>query len=184
MQIRRLALAPILTLAFACGGGDGGETADSLADTAAQSENEFWVDAEQYTEMTRGRRDTVDMTSRADDAAWHIQQMNYGESWMGMTVAAWYTGPDSLVRFAEDGQPRLVDDLGNVYPGSFVGENPRIKVESGTTAIGVFVFEPQIHPEADSLTLYVNDSTPPVIRVGPFGVHHDAAPPVGVQPGS
>lgn len=186
-MIRRAAFVPLLALlaAAACGDREVEPVADPAADSAdsTAATNPFWVDPAQFEEMTRGRLDTVDMTARTADAAWQVQQMSYGESWMGMTYAAWYTGPDSLVRFAEDGQPYLVDDLGNVYEGELVADNPRIKVETGTTAVGVFVFQPAIAAEAESLTLHVNDSTPPVLRVGPFGVHHDA-PPGGVEVGA
>lgn len=183
-MIRRAAFVPLLALltAAACDDREAEPAADVAADSAAAA-NPFWVDPAQYDEMASGRLDTVDMTARAADAAWQVQQMNYGDRWIGMTYAAWYTGPDSLVRFAEDGQPYLMDNLGNVYEGEMVGDNPRIKVETGTTAIGVFVFQPAIAAGADSLTLHVNDSTPPVLRVGPFGVRHDA-PPGGVEVGA
>lgn len=176
MTALRYAFVPLLALAAACGGEAGDTAAENGAPADTAAADPFWVDAGQYGEMDNGRLDTVDMTARDGDAAWHVQQMNYGESWIAMTYAAWYTGPDSIVRFAEDRQPYLVDDLGNVYEGELVGDNPRIKVETGTTAIGVFVFQPAIAAGADSLTLHVNDSTPPVLQVGPFGVNHDAAP--------
>ncbi len=144
-------------------------------DTAGLTEEErtsFVVDPLRYTEMQDGRLDTVDMVGRSDDAAWHVQAMNYANQYTAMTYAAWYVGPDSVARFAADGQPRLVDNLGNVYPGQAVPGNPRIVVESGSTAVGVYVFANRVAQNADSLTLYVNDSTPPVIQVGPFGVEH------------
>ena len=87
-----------------------------------------------------------------------------------MTYAAWYTGPDSLVQFAADGQPYLIDDEGNRYEGVVTPDNPRIKVESGSTAVGVLAFAPGLSPLADSLSLHVNESTAPVIRVGPWPV--------------
>jgi hypothetical protein len=67
-----------------------------------------------------------------------------------------------------------VDNLGNVYRGIVIPDNPRFEVETGTTAIGVYVFRPVLAQQADSLTLMVNDSTPPVLRIGPFGVYHEA----------
>lgn len=180
-RIPLAALIALLALTTACGGDATDEEAApadaASGDTSAWATDDFWVDATRFTEMSRGRLDTVDMVVRSDDAAWHVQQMNYGDSWIGMTYAAWYVGPDSLVRFAADRQPVLVDDRGNVYQGVMVGDNPRIKVETGTTAVGVLIFEPAIAPEAGSLTLHVNDSTPPVILVGPFGVRHEAGPP-------
>ncbi|MDX1661582.1 MAG: hypothetical protein R3326_07310 [Gemmatimonadota bacterium] len=147
------------------------------ADTFTLTEEEkasFAVDPLKYPEMQDGRLDTVDMIGRSGDAAWHVQAMNYADEYIGMTYAAWYTGPDSAVRFAADGQPHLEDDLGNVYSGQVVAHNPRIEVETGTTAVGVYVFADPVAQNADSLTLHINDSTPPVIRIGPFGVDHQA----------
>ena len=117
------------------------------------------------------------MTARSatGDAAWQVQYLNYAEGHVAMTYAAWYTGPDSLVQFAADGQPYLLDDAGNRYEGVATPTNPRIKVETDNTAVGVFAFGPGLSPGADSLTLYVNDSTEPVIRVGPWPVRADAA---------
>lgn len=182
--MRRLALAALLAVA-ACGDGapEAGPAADTLADTldpdtlglTAAEEEAFRVDPSRYGEMADGRLDTVDMTGRSGAAAWQIQVMNYTPRHIAMTYAAWYTGPDSLALFAADGQPRLVDDLGNVYEGVMVADNPRIKIETGTTGVGAYVFEGPLDPAADSLTLHVNDSTPPVIRVGPFGVEHEPA---------
>ncbi|MFN2383689.1 MAG: hypothetical protein ABR559_05430 [Gemmatimonadota bacterium] len=177
----------LVALAYvtACGG-DAGPDADVAADSLApdtltsQEQSAFAVDPLRYTEMQDGRLDTVDMISRADDAAWHAQAMNYTPNFIAMTYAAWHSGPDSVANFAADGQPRLEDNLGNVYRGLTVPNNPRIKVEAGTTAVGVYVFNPQLAAGADSLTLFLNDSTAPVIRVGPFGVEHSSSE--GVQP--
>lgn len=164
----------------ACGDGaasDPDVTADSLApDTLTSVEQTaFAVDPLRYTEMHDGRLDTVDMIARTDDAAWHAQAMNYTENFIAMTYAAWYTGPDSIALFAADGQPRLEDDLGNVYAGLAIPDNPRIKVGSESTAVGVYLFNPPVAAAAESLTLFINDSTAPVIRLGPFGVRHDSA---------
>lgn len=173
------ALVLVASFGAACGDGEPRATAgiDSLsADSApltAAEEESFRVDPTRYVEMDDGRLDTVDMTARSDGAAWQIQAMNYAPSHIALTYAAWYNGPDSLALFAADGQPHLVDDLGNVYPGHMVPDNPRIKVENGTTAVGVYLFEGPVAERADSLTLVVNDSTPPIIRVGPFGVRHE-----------
>lgn len=151
-----------------------------------EEKSAFAADPLKFPEMHDGRLDTVDMIGRSDDAAWHVQVMNYAEGHTAMTYAAWYVGPDSVVRFAADGQPRLVDEDGNVYEGMVVPDNPRIEIETGTTGVGVLVFQSPVAPTADSLTLHVNDSTPPVIRVGPFGVEHEAASGdlrMGAEPG-
>lgn len=173
---RVTALAFGLAVALACGDAETEEEPvaeevplDSL--TAAE-EAGFAVDPTRFPEMEEGRLDTVDMIGRSDDAAWHVQVMNYHPRYTAMTYAAWYTGPDSIVRFAADHQPYLMDDLGNRIEGAVVLDNPRIRIERGTTAVGVYVFDGSVAGRADSLTLYVNDSTPPVIRVGPFGVEH------------
>lgn len=177
-------LALGLALALACGRG---ETADETAppdpaalDTLTSVEQEsFAVDLDRFHEMQGGRLDTVDMIARGDDAAFHVQILNYTNDFTALTYAAWYTGPDSAVMFAADDQLRLEDDLGNIYRGVVIATNPRFRIEGGTTGVGVYVFRPGVVAEADSLTLYVNDSTPPVLRVGPFGVRHDAAPADG-----
>jgi hypothetical protein len=170
-------------LLCACGGGENapeaGTAADSLVDTLTTAEQEaFAVDPLRYPEMRGGRLDTVNMIAETEYAAWHAQAMNYSPDHIAMTYAAWYTGPDSVALLATDGQPHLVDDLGNVYRGVMVPSNPRFKIASGTTAVGVYVFLPGIAADADSLTLFVNDSTAPVFRVGPFGVRHDATGPL------
>lgn len=177
----------LLAGAVACGRGDGDRGADAFRDTlagdtvAGEESEDFWVDPAPFAEMKDGRLDTVDMVGRSDDAAWHVQQMNYTDQFIAMTYATWYIGPDSLVHFAADRQPYLRDDRGNVYEGNLVPDNPRIKIETGTTGVGVYVFDGPVAPEADSLTLYVNDSTPPVIQVGPFAVEHEAG---GLQMGA
>jgi hypothetical protein len=167
-------------LALACGheqAGDEETPADSAAvDTLITAEQQaFAVDLDRFHEMQGGRLDTVDMIARGDGAAFHVQILNYTDEFTALTYAAWYTGPDAEVMLAADDQPRLEDELGNVYRGVVIAANPRFKVERGTTAVGVYVFRPGIASGADSLTLYVNDSTPPILRVGPFGVHHEAA---------
>jgi hypothetical protein len=147
----------------------------TLPDTlTAEEQSGFAVELDRFREMRGGRLDTVDMIARGDDAAFHVQILNYSPDYTALTYAAWYTGPDSAVMFAADDQPRLVDDLGNVYRGIVIPDNPRFEVETGTTAVGVYVFRPVLAPQADSLTLFVNDSTPPVLRIGPFGVQHEA----------
>ena len=146
-----------------------------LPDTlTADEQSAFAVELDRFQEMQGGRLDTVDMIARGDDAAVHVQSINYSPEYTALTYAAWYTGPDSTVMLAADDQPRLVDDLGNTYRGIVIPDNPRFEVETGTTAVGVYVFRPVLAPQADSLTLIVNDSTPPVLKVGPFGVHHEA----------
>lgn len=181
---RRAALGAFVVvgvgLASACGRGEpevepaGTDplTPDSLTSAEQQS---FAVDLDRFHEMQGGRLDTVDMIARGDEAAFQVQVLNYTDELTALTYAAWYTGADSAVMFAADDQLRLEDEMGNVYRGVVVPTNPRVEVESGTTAVGVYVFRPAVAPEADSLTLYVNDSTPPVLRVGPFGVRHDPA---------
>ncbi|MGH7573040.1 MAG: hypothetical protein ACREMK_14540 [Gemmatimonadota bacterium] len=172
-------LAALVGLGMACGRGEpAGEPApeaDSLADTLTSTEQQsFAVDLDRYHEMQGGRLDTVDMVARGGDAAFQVQVLNYTGDYTALTYAAWYSGADSTVMFAADGQPRLEDEIGNVYRGVVIASNPRFEVATGTTAVGVYVFRPAVASEADSLTLYVNDSTPPVLRVGPFGVRHDA----------
>jgi hypothetical protein len=169
----------VTLLGAAC---DRGAPADDAApaDTAlpdtltAGEQSAFAVELDRFQEMQGGRLDTVDMIARGDDAAFHVQILNYTSDYTALTYAAWYTGPDSAVMFAADDQPRLVDNLGNVYRGIVIPDNPRFEVETGTTAIGVYVFRPVLAQQADSLTLMVNDSTPPVLRIGPFGVYHEA----------
>lgn len=170
-----------LWLALACSGGT--EAESELADdpvaldsvTAAEMER-FALDPTRFPEMEGSALDTVDQTARSPtgDAAWHVQVLNYTTNHVAMTYAAWYTGPDSLVQFAADGQPYLIDDAGNRYDGVLTPDNPRLKVETDNTAVGVFAFGPGLSPAADSLTLYVNDSTAPVIRVGPWPVPRTA----------
>ncbi|HYO46778.1 MAG TPA: hypothetical protein VEY33_08840 [Gemmatimonadota bacterium] len=186
-------IAAALALAFACSGEPGDES--GLADkpipydsvTAAELEK-FALDPLRFPEMQgSGPLDSIDMTERSasGDAAWNVQVLNYAENHLAMTYAAWYTGPDSLVLFAADGQPYLMDEEGNRYEGVLTPSNPRLKIETDNTAVGVFAFGPGLAPAADSLTLYVNDSTPPVIRVGPWAVRQGAtrAPAPGPPPG-
>ena len=178
MTARALARSgAVLCLALACSGPPEGETGlaekpvpyDSV--TAAEMEK-FALDPARFPEMEGGPLDSVDQTARSasGDAAWHVQWLNYTTNHLAMTYAAWYTGPDSLVLFAADGQPYLLDEEGNRYDGVVTPDNPRIKVETDNTAVGVMAFAPGLSPAADSLTLYVNDSTAPVIRVGPWPV--------------
>lgn len=178
---RSTLLALVSALALGCADADPGADDPAEADTTlpadsltAEEQSAFAVNPLRYPEMQDGRLDTVDMVARADQAAWHVQAMNYGPQIIAMTYAAWYTGPDPVARFAADGQPQLLDDVGNVYVGQVIPDNPRIEVESGTTAVGVLVFAGPVDQRADSLTLYINDSTPPVLTVGPFGVEHTA----------
>jgi hypothetical protein len=187
--LRPAPIAALLTLALTC---SNGKEETGLAEqpipydsiTAAEMKR-FAVDPRRFPEMQgTAPLDSIDMTARssADDAAWHVQWLNYAENHIAMTYAAWYTGPDSLVQFAADGQPYLLDDEGNRYEGVVTPDNPRIKVETDNTAVGVFAFGPGLSPGADSLTLYVNDSTEPVIRVGPWPVREDAARAPGPPP--
>jgi hypothetical protein len=170
-----LALTMTLACSEADSGGDAG-TADTLVpvDSLTASELEqFALDPTRFPEMQDGGPlDTVDMTERSagGDAAWHVQVLNYTANHLAMTYAAWYTGPDSLVMFAADGQPYLLDEEGNRYDGVVTPDNPRLKVESDNTAVGVLAFGPGLAPTADSLTLFVNDSTQPIIRVGPWSI--------------
>lgn len=185
--------AAALWVAVACSGAPEGES--GLADkpvpydsvTAAELE-EFALDPARFPEMQGpGALDTVDQTARSagQDAAWQVQVLNYDTNHLAMTYAAWYTGPDSLVLFAADGQPYLLDEDGNRYEGVVTPDNPRLKIETDNTAVGVLAFAPGLSPAADSLTLYVNDSTAPVIRVGPWPVPSGAeratqpGPPAG-----
>lgn len=182
-----------LSVALACSEGDSGadaDTADTLAlDSLTASELEkFALDPTRFPEMQAGGPlDTVDMTERSagGDAAWHVQILNYTANHLAMTYAAWYTGPDSLVLFAADGQPYLQDEEGNRYEGVVTPDNPRLKVETDNTAVGVLAFGPGLATTADSLTLFVNDSTQPVIRIGPWAIREGAmrAPAPGPPPG-
>lgn len=168
---RRLAV-PFLVLAlFACGGSAEDEDDElSLDELSVEEESEFAVDPLRFPEMQDGRLDTVDAQGNDGDAVWHVQAINYTPSYTAITYAAWYTGTDESARFAADHQPYLLDDDGNHYVASAVPGNPRIQVERGTTAVGVLVFSPPLDAQADSLSLVVNDSTPPVIRIGPWSV--------------
>ena len=88
--------------------GDEAAPADTaLPDTLTSAEqSDFAVELDRYQEMQGGRLDTVDMIARSDDAAFHVQVLNYGPGYTALTYAAWYTGPDSAVMFAADDQPR------------------------------------------------------------------------------
>ena len=181
--VRPAPIVAFLAFSLACSNG-AQEEADLASDsipydsiTSAELER-FAVDPRRFPEMQgTAPLDSIDMTARSStgDAAWQVQWLNYAENHIAMTYAAWYTGPDSLVQFAADGQPYLVDDEGNRYNGVLVPDNPRIKVETDNTAVGVFAFGPGLSPDADSLTLHVNDTTEPVIRVGPWPVRPGAA---------
>ena len=193
MTARTIApIAAALALALACSGesGDNGDSdvaeqplpLDSM--TTAEQE-EFALDPSRFPEMQgSGPLDSINMTARSPsgDAAWNVQVLNYSENHLAMTYAAWYTGPDSLVLFAADGQPYLMDQEGNRYEGVVTPTNPRLKVERDNTAVGVFAFGPGLTATADSLTLYVNDSTAPVIRVGPWPVRQGATRAPGPPP--
>lgn len=180
MKLRpTLRSAIALSVALACSDGetvgDAG-SADTLVPfdsvTAAEQE-QFALDPTRFPEMQDGGPlDTIDMTARSpsEDAAWQVQVMNFTANHIAMTYAAWYTGPDSLVMFAADGQPYLMDEEGNRYAGVLTPDNPRLKVETDNTAVGVLAFGPGLAQSADSLTLFVNDSTQPVIRVGPWPI--------------
>jgi hypothetical protein len=194
MIIRHTApCAAVLILAVACSGGSEGESGlaekplplDSVTSTEME---QFALDPTRFPEMQGGPLDTVDQTERSaiGDAAWHVQVLNYSNNHMAMTYAAWYTGPDSLVQFAADGQPYLLDEEGNRYEGVLTPDNPRLKVETDNTAVGVLAFAPGLDPAADSLTLHVNDSTAPIIRVGPWPVPRGAerATQPGPPPGT
>lgn len=180
--LRRAPIVALLAVALACSDGAPEETGlaeqpipyDSI--TAAEMKK-FALDPRRFPEMQgNAPLDSIGLIARsaAGDAAWHVQFLNYSANHIAMTYAAWYTGPDSLVQFAADGQPYLLDDEGNRYAGVLTPDNPRIKIESDNTAVGVLAFGPGLSPEADSLTLHVNDTTEPVIRVGPWPVRPDA----------
>jgi hypothetical protein len=161
---------------------------DSLTDEEKAS---FIVDVTRYPEMQEGRLDTVDMkaevrTGPEDGAGWHVQAVNYAPDFIALTYVFFYTGPDSVTRFAADHQPRLVDDQGNMYEGLLLPDNPRLEIEANSTGMGVYVFEPALVQDADSLTLLINDATAPVMRVGPWGVYHtpaDTGATLRLQPG-
>lgn len=166
-----------LALLSACGGDAPDPALDAeepLPDTLTTREQaSFAVDLKRHSEMSRGRLDTVDMTGTTEGAMWHVQILNYRPDFIAMTFAAAYAGTEEQGLFAADRQPQLVDNLGNVYLGTVIASNPRFAVDRGTTAVGVYVFRPPLDTSADSLTLFVNDSTAPVIEVGPFGTFHD-----------
>jgi len=168
---RRL-FVPFLALAlFACGGSAQDDDDElSLEELSVEEESEFALDPLRFPEMHDGRLDTVDAGGNDEDAVWHVQAINYAPTYTAITYAAWYTGTDESTRFAGDHQPYLLDEDGNRYVATAVPGNPRIEVERGTTAVGVLVFSPGLTAQADSLSLVVNDSTPPVIRIGPWNV--------------
>jgi hypothetical protein len=150
---------------------------DSL--TAAERST-FIVDVSRYPEMQEGRLDTVDMmaevqTGPEDGAGWQVQAVNYAPDFIAISYVFFYTGPDSVARFAADNQPRLVDNLGNNYEGLLLPDNPRLEIEANATGMGVYLFQPGLVQGADSLTLMINAGTEPVIRVGPWGVYHTPA---------
>lgn len=188
-----LPIAAAAALAMACSNETGGDTGLSdqplpLDSVTAAEQEKFALDPARFPEMQdSGPLDSIGMTARSasEDAAWNVQFLNYAENHIAMTYAAWYTGPDSLVLFAADGQPYLVDEEGNRYAGVVTPDNPRLKIETDNTAVGVLAFGPGLALTADSLTLYVNDTTPPVIRVGPWAVREGAAraPQPGPPPG-
>lgn len=160
---------------------------DSLT---AEEEAMFAVDPTRFPEMQDGRLDTVDMQTQVPlgpeaIALWHVQAINYTPDYTAITYAFGHDAPDSAF-FAADRQPRLVDNLGNVYEGIGVAENPRLGAESATMSVGVYLFTPAIAAEADSLTLLVNETTPPVIEVGPWAVEHTPsdAGAIEVSPGN
>ncbi len=180
----RVAALLLAAAALACRGAS--ETAEESAeaplplDSLTPSELETLApDPLRYPEMQGGRLDTVDMRSETPDALWEVQVINYADSHIAITYAFSYSGPDSATMFAADGQPRLEDNLGNVYQGVVVPDNPRLEIESGATGLGVYLFSPGLAQRADSLTLFINDSTPPILRIGPWGVFQapsDGAP--------
>ena len=172
-------LALVVIAGAACGGQNGDEAEEAAAALNADSLSpeeiaNLWPDPARYPEMRDGRMDTVDMRGESPGAEWHVQVVNYSDSHIAMTYAFSNNGVDTL-SFAADGQPRLVDDMGNIYGGIVVPENPRLEIETGAMGMGVYVFGPKLAQGAQSLTLFVNDSTAPVIRVGPWGVHHTPA---------
>lgn len=177
--LRSLALVLLTLPALACG-----EPEEEVAEPApvpldsltAEEEAQFAVDPTRFPEMQDGRLDTVDMQAQIPlgpdgIALWHVQAINYTTDYIAITYAFGHDAPDSAF-FAADRQPRLVDDLGNVYEGIQVVENPRLGAESATMSVGVFLFMPALAAEADSLTLFVNETTPPVLKVGPWAVEH------------
>lgn len=177
-RLATLPIAAVVAGLVACGAPPADESMapQGRPDTLTTSEQErFAVDLDRFPEMDGGRLDTVDMVGRADGAAWHVQVLNYAPRHTAMTYAAWYMGEADEVLFAADRQPRLEDDLGNVYEGIVLPTNPRFRVEEGTTAVGVFVFRPAVAARAESLTLHVNESSFPVLEIGPFGVRHEPA---------
>ena len=171
----------LLAAALACDRGPETEEAPPLhPDSLSQDEiASLAPDPLRYPEMRDGRLDTVDMRSTGGVADWHVQVVNYTTTHIAMTYAFSYDGPESTVMFAADRQPQLVDDQGNVYEGMLVPDNPRLEIETGATGMGVYVFTPALAQGAQSLTLLVNDSTTPVLRVGPWSTYHT---PTGEAP--
>ena len=86
------------------------------------------------------------------------------------------------------GRALLLEEEANRSLELAAGNNPRLKVETDNTAVGVLAFGPGgLSSTADSLSLFVNDSTQPVIRVGPWPVRPDAeraSGPAGSSGGS
>lgn len=187
--LRPLALVSLVSLAPACSRGPGDAAEGEplpLDQLTPEEEASFFLDPTRYPEMQEGRLDTVDMSGQTDDAAWHVQVVNYAPSHIGMTYVFAYVGPEEVAQFAADRQPQLVDDRGNTYDGQLVLDNPRLAIESGSTGVGVYVFQPALIAGADSLTLLINDSTSPVIRIGPWNVERarSQTPALEVRPGS
>lgn len=184
----RIGTPAVFVLALACGGGseESAEPAPVPLDSLTAAEREaMQVDPLRYPEMQDGRLDTVDMRADTPDALWHVQAINYATEHIAITYTFGYVGPEPSTKFAADRQPRLVDNRGNVYEGMVVPDNPRLEIESGSTGVGVYVFRPGLVQDADSLSLMINDSTAPTLRIGPWGVVH--TPPseggIGIQPG-
>ena len=195
-MIRRLTFRMLVFLPLALWACDREEEAAApaplpLDSLTAEEKATFTVDVTRYPEMQDGRLDTVDMkgevqTGPEHGAGWHVQAVNYATTFTALTYVFFYTGPDSMARFAADHQPRLVDDEGNVYEGMLLPDNPRLEIEANATGMGVYVFEPALAQGADSLTLLINDATAPVLRVGPWGVYHtppDTGSTLRLQPG-
>lgn len=191
--LRALALVLLTLQALACS-----EPEEEVAEPApvpldsltAEEEALFAVDPLRFPEMQDGRLDTVDMQTQVPMgpeaiALWHVQAINYTTDYTAITYAFGHDAPDTAF-FAADRQPRLVDNLGNVYEGAGVAENPRLAAESETMSVGVYLFTPALAAEADSLTLLVNETTPPVIEVGPWAVEHTPsdAGTIEVSPGN
>ena len=66
-------------------------------------------------------------------------------------------GYENEIRLNNNRDMLLRDNLGNIYNLATVPQNPEVKIPSGQTLTGKFVFLGRLSPQANSLTLVTND---------------------------